>query len=144
MSPPNDLQALQERYLREAVTTAPPATRLTMLFDKLALDIVQGIAAIEERDYKKSDDALLNAQDIVLALRHTLRVDLWEGAPALGGLYEHLYGELVGANMAKDTGRLHACAKIVDQLATAWRQAAETVLNAKEDAGPEQEQRDVG
>lgn len=132
MSPAGDFQAMQERYLREAVLTAPPATRLTMLFDKLVLDIAQGIAGIEAKDFKTSTDALVNAQEIVLHLRYTLRTDIWEASSTLAGLYDFLYRELIDANLAGDTDRLRRCGDIVAQLAAAWHQAAETVLTEEE------------
>jgi flagellar secretion chaperone FliS len=124
---------LKRRYLAEAIETAPPAVRLSMLFDRMALDLGRADAAFGTGDLKAVNDGLVHAQEILLALRGTLRVDEWEGAPRLAALYDHLHGELVQANLSKDRDRAAGATVLVAQLAAAWRRAGE---NASAPSGP--------
>ena len=118
---------LRERYLRDAILTATPAQRVVMLYEQLLLDIATAtslLVAVEPRDLKGVNDHLVNAQEIVLALRDVLRTDLWEGAATLAQLYTYIHGELVHANLQKDVERLRGVVELVERLADAFRTAA--------------------
>jgi flagellar secretion chaperone FliS len=128
------------RYLAESVHTATPAVRLTMLFDRLELDVRRAADAFETGDLKVISDNLVHAQEILFILRVTLRGDVWEGAERLAALYDFLAGELLGANLAKDRARLAAASEMISELASAWRGAA---ANASADA-PEREKEPAG
>ncbi|HXY28940.1 MAG TPA: flagellar export chaperone FliS, partial [Acidimicrobiales bacterium] len=119
-------------YLVEAIETASPAVRLTMLYDRLELDLRRADDGFEAGDLKAINDSLVHGQEILTTLRTTLRADVWEGAARLGTLYDFLHGELLGANLAKDRARMQAAAALIAQLATAWRQAASTGADARE------------
>ncbi len=116
--------ALRERYLTEAIQTATPATRLVMVLDKLELDLHRADQAFESGDLKEVNDNLVHAQEILLALRGTMQVDLWEGAPRVVALYDYLHNELLHANIDKDRARAVAATEHITALAGAWRQAA--------------------
>src|ERR1700683_3701400 len=97
---------MRRRYLTEAVQTASPAVRLTMLFDTLELDLARADKAFSEgSDLKTISDHLIHAQNILVALRDTIDLDAWEAAGRLQALYDHLYTELVKANLDKDRSR---------------------------------------
>lgn len=119
---------LRVRYLTEAIQTSTPATRLTMLFDALELDLARtdqafaGGATIEE-----ISRLLIHAQEIILTLRDTLDTKAWEPAGRLQALYDYLHRELVAANIEKDRQRAAGVAQHVSQLAAAWRTAATRV-----------------
>ena len=115
---------VRRRYLAEAIDTASPAVRLTMLFDRLDLDLRSADAAFASGAIKDVSDRLIHAQEIVLTLRDTLNPDTWEGAPRLAALYDHLHGELVGANIGKDRQRAAAAEVFLRQIGQAWRAAA--------------------
>jgi flagellar protein FliS len=118
-------EEMKQRYLREAVVTATPAMRLLMLFDKLVSELQMADQGFERGDLKAVNDGLCNAQDILLALRGTLRTDLWTGAADLSQLYFALYRELLEANMRKDRAQAQGVRPVVEQLCAAWRTAAE-------------------
>ena len=90
-----DAQRVEEmrvRYLTEAIETATPASRLTMLLDALEMDLARADKAFADRaDIKTISDLLIHAQDIVLTLRDTLDTTSWEPAGRLWALYDHLY-----------------------------------------------------
>jgi flagellar protein FliS len=118
-------EEMKQRYLREAVITATPATRLIMIFDKMVMELRVADEGFERRDMKAVNDGLCHAQDILLALRGTLRTDLWDGAVDLCQLYFALYRELVEANLHKDRAQAQRVFGVVSQLAEAWRGAAD-------------------
>ena len=124
-SPAAKAEEMKRRYLREAVITATPAARLNMLFDKMILELGLADNGFERGDLKAVNDGLCRAQDILLALRGTLRTDLWDGANELSQLYFALYKELLEANMAKNRAQAQRVLAVVQDLAAAWRRAAE-------------------
>jgi flagellar secretion chaperone FliS len=124
-SPIAKAEEMKRRYLREAVITATPAARLNMLFDKMIFDLGQADSGFEQGDLKAVNDGLCRAQDILLALRGTLRTDVWDGANNLSQLYFALYKELLQANMQKNRAQAQRVLEVVQDLAGAWRLAAE-------------------
>lgn len=116
---------IRRRYLAEAVETSTPAVRLTMLFDRLDHDLRAADAAFAAGSIKEISDTLIHAQEIVLALRDTLRLDVWEGAPRLAALYDFFHSELVSANLAKDRDRAARTAELIGQIGEAFREAAQ-------------------
>lgn len=120
-------EEMKQRYLTEAIVTAGPATRLTMLYDAMVLDLKRADDAFEAGDLKTVNDMLCHVQEILLALRGTLRTDLWEGAAHLISLYTFLHGQLVMANLHKDRDQARRSAVLIGELATAWRQASQAV-----------------
>ena len=119
--------SLRARYMGDTVTTASPQRLLVMLYDRLALDLERGMTALAEGDRPTADENLQHAQDIVLELRSSLRVDAWEGAPRLAALYTWLISELVQANVKGDRNRVASCLQVVEPLRDAWRQAVATL-----------------
>jgi flagellar protein FliS len=124
-SPAAKAEEMKQRYLREAVITATPAARLNMLFDKMIFELAQADGGFERDDLKAVNDGLCRAQDILLALRGTLRTDVWDGANDLSQLYFALYKELLEANMQKNRAQAQRVLAVVQDLADAWRRAGE-------------------
>lgn len=134
-SPNSTVAELRRRYLAEAVETASPAVRLTMLFDRLDLDLRSADAAFASGAMQEVNTRLIHAQEIVATLRDTLNADLWDGAPRLAALYDYLYGELVGANINKDHQRAISAEGLLRQIGQAWRDAAVTNQQRREPVG---------
>jgi flagellar protein FliS len=130
-SPMAKAEEMKRRYQREAVITATPSARLNMLFDKMILELGQADNGFEQNDLKAINDGLCRAQDILLALRGTLRTDLWSGANDLSQLYFALYKELLEANMQKDRDKVRRVLGVVQELGEAWRRAAEQETGGK-------------
>ena len=116
--------SLRARYLGNSIATASPQQLLVMLYDRLALDLERGQAALEAGDKLGAEPHLKHAQEIVLELRACLKVELWDGAPRLAALYSWLLTELIAANVKGDLRRVRDCQRIVEPLRDAWRQAA--------------------
>ncbi|WP_448614119.1 flagellar export chaperone FliS [Modestobacter sp. URMC 112] len=116
--------SLRARYLGDSIATASPHQLLVMLYDRLALDLERGHAAMAAGDREKAGQQLQHAQEVVLELQASLRVDMWEGGPRLAALYAWLLSELIRANLRGDLRRIDDCRKIVEPLRDAWREAA--------------------
>ena len=116
--------SLRARYLGDSVATASPQQLLVMLYDRLALDLQRGEAALTAGDREGAHGQLMHAQEIVLELRASLRVEIWDGGPRLAALYTWLLDELIKANIRGDVRRVGDCRRIVEPLRDAWAQAA--------------------
>ncbi|GAA2036740.1 flagellar export chaperone FliS [Pseudokineococcus marinus] len=122
--------AARARFLADAVATASPAKLLTMLYDRLVLDLSRAERAQAAGDRATANAQLQHAQDVVTELHSSLDTSGasgWAGAAGLAGLYAFLASELVEANISGDVARTAACRGIVEPLRDAWHQAAQTV-----------------
>ncbi len=122
--------ALRARYMGDTVATASPQQLLVMLYDRLALDLERGEAALRAGDSEEASRQLLHAQEIVAELHGSLKVEIWEGGPRLAALYTWLLTELVQANVKRDANRVASCREVVEPLRDAWRQAAASLAVA--------------
>ena len=122
--------SLRARYMGDTVTTASPQRLLVMLYDRLALDLERGQAALIAGDRDAASDQLQHAQEIVMELQSSLKVELWDGGPRLAALYTWLLTELIAANVKGDLRRIADCRKIVEPLRDAWREAAASLASS--------------
>jgi flagellar secretion chaperone FliS len=118
------------RYLADSIATASPAKLLTMLYDRLVLDLARGEEALRAGDRTAAWQQLVHAQEIVLELRTSLNMDVWNGADRLAQIYTFLLTELIGANVNADADRVASCRGLVEPLRDAWRDAALAVASA--------------
>lgn len=116
--------AQRAQFLNDTVLSSSPARLLTMLYDRLVLDLDRAGKAQLAGDYAEANNQLTHAQDIVAELLVTLDVTAWDGGPGLHSLYTHLLGELIRANYARDADVTAACREMVEPLRAAWHEAA--------------------
>ena len=126
----NGYQAKRSQYVQDAVLSATPAGLLTMLYDRLLLDLARAGAAQESADWSKASENLLHAQEIVIELMSSLRTDLWDGAAGLLSIYTYVRQTLVEANVGRDRAKTVECAEILEPLRLAWHEAARTGTSA--------------
>jgi flagellar protein FliS len=122
--------ALRARYLGDSVTTASPQQLLVMLYDRLALDLERAQQAVATGSREVANEQLQHAQEIILELLSSLRVDAWDGGPRLASLYKWLLSELLQANLKMDSNRISNCRQVVEPLRDAWRQAAASLAGS--------------
>lgn len=122
-----DAALRRQHYVGDAVLTASPARLLTMLYDRLVLDLTTAEAAVRGGDVTLTNATLTHAQDIVMELRSSLKPELWDGGPGLASLYAFLLTELIAANVQKDADKVASCRALVEPLRDAWHQAAAVV-----------------
>lgn len=111
-------------YMEASVTTADPARLLVMLCNRMVLDVQRGLAAQEAGDRQMAHDQLIHAQAIVSELRNSLKTDGFDGGEQLGALYDHLFQQLVAANINQDREVTRHCLTVAEGIAETWRQAA--------------------
>jgi flagellar protein FliS len=121
----------RERYTADAVMSATPARLLTMLYDRLLLDLSRAEAAHETRSWTVASSNLLHAQDIVTELTSSLKPELWDGGDRLLALYNYVSGALIDANVKRDTARIRESIELLEPLRQAWHEAAGQLANAQ-------------
>lgn len=117
----------QQRYREDAVLSAPPERLVTMLYDRLLLDIERGENAQRAEDWVEANAQLQHAQAIVSELTSSLTDD-WNGSAGLRSLYVFLSQTLIGANIGRDPERTRACRETIIPLRDAWHEAARTMV----------------
>ena len=122
-------------FLRESVLSATPAQLVTMLYDRLLLDLARAEAAQVSGDWPAASIPLLHAQDIVAELSSSLDVDAWSGGPDLLAIYSYLTTQLIAANVGRDVERTRECANLLGPLRWAWLAAAQNLTAPSQGAG---------
>jgi flagellar protein FliS len=117
----------RNRFLDNAVATAGPQQILTMLYDRLVLDLSRAEASQRKGDRSGAADQLDHAQEIVSALASTLQVDAWDGGRSLMDIYMFLLRELMGCSISGDADRTAKARDLVVPLRDAWHEAAATL-----------------
>ena len=118
------VDARRSQYVREAVLSATPTRLLTMLYDRLLLDLNRAEAAQEQQNWGAASEQLLHAQAILAELTSSLKVELWDGAEGLRALYTYVSTALIAANTRKDSARTREAIALLDPLRAAWHEAA--------------------
>ena len=121
-----EIARAREQYTRDAILSASPARLLTMLYDRLVLDLRRAEVAQHASNWQSASDNLLHAQDIIAELAATLKPDGWDGADGLRALYEYVRVALVNANIHRDVARTREAIDLLEPLQQAWHTAAET------------------
>ncbi|WP_166784091.1 flagellar export chaperone FliS [Cryobacterium suzukii] len=117
--------AQRSRYNRDAVLSATPVRLLTMLYDRLLLDLNRAEAAQQRQDWQMASDNLLHAQAIVSELSTSLIVEAWDGGEGLFSLYTYVSTAMVSANTSRDPARTRECIVLLEPLRQTWHEAAE-------------------
>ncbi len=116
----------QQRYQEEAILSASPQRLLTMLCDRLVLDVQRGEAAQRRGDWTTANVELQHAQQILAELSASLTDD-WEGSSQLRALYGYITRTLIGANIGRDPERTRECIELLIPLRDAWHAAADAL-----------------
>ncbi|SDS43224.1 flagellar protein FliS [Nocardioides scoriae] len=111
-------------YVQASIATADPQRLLVMLCDRMVLDVQRALACQQAGEHLAAGEQLIHAQDIALELRSSLDPSGFEGGVQLAAIYEHLFAELVRANVRRDPEITQHCASLATQIADTWRQAA--------------------
>jgi flagellar protein FliS len=114
----------QTRYASDAAQTVTPGRLLTMLYDRLVLDLSVAEGAMARGDHALTGDRIGQAQEILLELHSTLDVSVWPEGEALARLYLWIVGELSQARIQGQPQRVADCRGLVEPLRDAWHQAA--------------------
>lgn len=118
------LSAKRSRYSTDAILSASPVRLLTMLYDRLLLDLDRAGGAHQTEDWPTMSANLIHAQAIVSELTTSLRVELWEGADGLRALYTYCSNLLMLSNVRRDGDGIREAIDLLDPLRLAWHEAA--------------------
>ena len=124
----NTVLRAQQRYRDEAVLSASPARLVTMLYDRLLVDVERAEHAQLAADWQSASRDLQHAQDIVAELAGSL-TDAWDGSAQLRALYAYLARTLISANIERSTERTRQCRDLIVPLREAWHAAAEATAS---------------
>lgn len=119
----------RQQYLEQQVASASPARLVTLLYDRLLVDIDRATSAQDASDWGAAANHLTHAQQIIAELNASL-TDVWDGASDLRGIYTYVTGRLIVANISRDRAATAECHGIVAPLRDAWHDAAQQVSTA--------------
>lgn len=117
-------------YNRDSVLSASPARLLTMLYDRLLLDLARGETALASEQWPTAWENLRHADQIVAELAGTLRVDLWDGAEGLLQLYGYLADLIVGGMIEREVSKVREAIALAEPLRQTWHEAAALLPSA--------------
>ncbi|MCQ2002046.1 flagellar export chaperone FliS [Arthrobacter sp. zg-Y108] len=118
------MAAKRAEYARNAVMSASPARLLTMLYDRLLLDLTRAETAQQQADWAVASENLIHAQAIITELLGTLKTDVWDGAENLQAIYTYSFSTLVSANVGRNAKLTRECIDLLEPLRVAWHDAA--------------------
>ena len=124
MTMTQDPRLARAQYNQDAILSASPNRLLTMLFDRLMLDLQRAEAAQSEQDWNRASGYLIHAQDIVAELAGTLDVERWDGGQNLLAIYLFSSTKLVSANVEHSIERTREVITIMEPLRQTWHEAA--------------------
>jgi len=124
MSLMNGAAAKLNAYNRDAVLSASPVRLLTMLYDRLVLDLTRGEVALSDQNWPVAWENLRHADQIVAELASSLKVDAWDGADGLLQLYTYVTDLIVTANIEREPAGVREAISLIEPLRETWHEAA--------------------
>jgi flagellar protein FliS len=118
-----------DRTTKDAVETADWSELLLMVYDRLVLDVQNGLEAQRRGDRDETVGHLTHALEIVSELQRSMRVDEHRGGYDLAALYEFLNRRLVMASVGLDTAVTDECLRLVTDLCVTWREAVQAAAS---------------
>lgn len=121
----------QARYASDAAQTASPARLLTMLYDRLVVDLSMAHEAMLRGDVAVTGERIGHASEILLELHGTLDTQVWPEGKSLAALYVWMVQELMQARVRNQPQRVADCRDLVVPLRDAWHAATGTPQEAR-------------
>jgi flagellar protein FliS len=100
-----------------------------MLYDRLLLDLNCAKDALDSDDHAVADYRLSHAVDIITALAGSLRLDVWDGAEGLLGLYIYVSNAIIHTRVNRDVNLVVEAIALMEPLREAWHQAADSLAS---------------
>ena len=119
-----------EAYKRQQVMTATPEALTLMLYNGALRFMTEGIEAIRNKDYEKTNTSLIKAQNIISEFRITLKME-YEISHQLLPLYNYVYDCLVEANMKSSIEKVEEAKEMVTELRNTWNEAIKIARKEK-------------
>lgn len=122
-----------QMYRDNAILSASPSRLLTMLYDRLIVDLTCAKDALDAEQFDVADYRLSHAIEIISTLAGSLRLDIWDGAEGLLGLYIYVSNALIHVRVNRDVQLVIEAIALMEPLREAWHQAAESLASAAAD-----------
>ncbi|MGI9951224.1 flagellar export chaperone FliS [Moorellaceae bacterium AZ2] len=115
-----------QAYQTNQVFTLSQEKLVLMLYDGVLRFCRQGLAALKNGDYEKTNKNLIRAQEILAELMAGLNFEAGEVARQLYRLYEFMHWYLVQANVNKSAAMVEEVMGLLQGLRDVWEEAAQT------------------
>ncbi len=112
------------QYKKQSVQTMTPVEIVIKLYSEIERQLAIAIKCVEDKDYKKSNDAFIKAEDCIDALREALDMSV-PISHNLESLYIFFYKEMVKANVSKDCKEIEKIIPMIADLRDAFTQISQ-------------------
>lgn len=109
---------------RDAILNASPIKLLTLLYDRLLLDLRRAEAAQVAENWAVAGENLKHAQEIITELSTSLDLDRWDGAENLMGIYNYVSSALTTSHISRDPALTREAVDLLEPLRQGWHDAA--------------------
>lgn len=117
---------------RDAILSASPVKLLTMLYDRLLLDLRRAETAQQTSNWAVAGENLTHAQEIITELSTSLDRDKWDGAENLLGIYNYVSTALTTSHISRDPAVTREAIDLLEPLRQGWHDAAASLPAASE------------
>lgn len=114
----------RNQYLRDQILNATPARLLTMMYDRLILDLNRAEAAQTQQNWMAASEQLVHAQAIITELSSSLKSGVWDGSDDLFATYVYVNNALMSANITRSIELTREARELIMPLREAWHEAA--------------------
>lgn len=112
------------QYKKQSVETMTPVEIVIKLYSEIEKQCAIGMDFVEKKNFAKSNEAFLKAEDCIFALRETLDMSI-PISKNLDDLYIFFYNTIVKANISKDLTDLKKVVPMITELRDAWTQISQ-------------------
>lgn len=112
------------QYKKSSVQTMTPVEVVIKLYSEIEKQCAIGMDFVEKKNFAKSNDAFIKAEDCIFALRESLDMSI-PISHNLDDLYVFFYNTIVKANINKDLTDLKKVVPMIGELRDAWTQISQ-------------------
>lgn len=112
------------QYKKQSVETMTPVEVVIRLYSEIEKQCAIGEDFVEKKNYAKSNDAFIKAEDCIDALREALDMSI-PISQNLDDLYIFFYKTIVKANISKELTDLKKVVPMIAELRDAWTQISQ-------------------
>ena len=110
------------KYVDNNVHTAPKEELTLMLYDGALKFANQAIAALDNKDYVKTNEFMIRVQDIFRELQLTLNFD-YEISNQMNTMYDYIISRSIEGNISKDREILNEVRDMAREFRDTWKEA---------------------
>lgn len=112
------------QYKKQSVETMTPVEVVIKLYSEIEKQCAIGMDFVEKKNFAKSNEAFIKAEDCIDALREVLDMSI-PISQNLDDLYVFFYKTIVKANTTKDLTDLKKVVPMIAELRDAWTQISQ-------------------